>query len=52
MKKRAEKPTKKPATAKNGAARKELPRAAAVPATTDPLRSLLKGTYTNRVCVR
>ncbi len=53
MKKRVEKPKAKPAAEKNGAVRKELPRAAAhASATQDPLRNLLWGTYTHRVCDR
>jgi hypothetical protein len=53
MKKRIEKPKAKPVADKNGAVRKELPRRAAeASVSADPLRNLLRGTYTNRACER
>jgi hypothetical protein len=53
MKKRVEKMKAKPVAARDGATRKALPvRTATVPpaAGTDPLQSLLRGTYAQRAC--
>jgi len=59
MKKRVDKHSKPPGAKsvvkKDDAARKELPRRAAeasMDASRDPLRSLLKGAHTHRVCDR
>ena len=53
MKKRVEKPKAKPAASKTKPAQKTLPRKAAeasLASSHDPLRSMLKGVHTLRVC--